>query len=144
MLVGVSDAGFTASSVGTWYRALGQPPGMPPNWVFGPVWTVLYVLMAVSAWLVWCRQDAAPRRTFAALRLWGWQLLLNAAWTPAFFGLRSPVLGLVVILALFTLVVLTTVVFRRVNLVASTLLIPYAAWVAYATYLNAGVLVLNR
>lgn len=141
--MGVSGAGFTASSVGTWFHALARPPGNPPNWVFGPVWTVLYALMGVSAWMVWRGQDAAPRRTFAALRLWGWQLLLNAAWAPAFFGLHSPLLGLVVILLLLALILLTIGVFRHLNGTASALLLPYAAWVAYATYLNAGFLLLN-
>lgn len=117
---------------------------MPPDWVFGPVWTVLYVLMGVSAWLVWRRQDLAPHRTFVALRLWGWQLLLNALWTPAFFGLRNPVLGLVVVVALLVLVLLTIVAFHRVRrMTAAALLVPYAAWIAYATYLNAGIVWLN-
>ncbi len=127
-----------------WYRALLHPPGTPPDWVFGPVWTVLYVLMGVSAWLVWRRQDTAPQRTFVALRLWGWQLLLNAMWTPALFGLRSPILGLVIILALLTLILLTIIAFRRVRrMTAAALLVPYAAWVAYVAYLNAGIVLLN-
>lgn len=143
LLVGASGAGFTASSVGTWFRTLARPPGTPPDWVFAPVWTVLYPLMGVSAWLVWRGQDMAPRRSFAALRLWGWQLLLNAAWTPAFFGLRSPALGLAVVVPLFALALLTIAVFRRLNGTAAALLAPYAAWVAYAAYLNAGFLALN-
>lgn len=143
LLVGVSAAGFTASSVATWFRTLARPPGAPPDWLFGPVWTVLYALMGVSAWLVWRGQDAAPRRTFAALRLWGWQLLVNAAWTPAFFGLHSPALGIVVIVLLLAMVLLTIAAFRRLNPTAAALLLPYAAWVAYATYLNAGFLLLN-
>lgn len=128
-----------------WYRALAHPPGTTPDWLFSPVWTVLYVLMGVSAWLVWCRQDIAPQRTFVALRLWGWQLLLSAAWTPALFGLRSPVLSLVIVLPLLALIVLTIRTFRRVRgMAAAALLLPYAAWVAYVTYLNVGILVLNH
>ncbi len=144
LLVAVSDAGFTASSMNGWYRALIHPPGTLPDWVFGPVWTLLYVLIGVSAWLVWQRQDTAPQRTFVALRLWGWQLLLNAVWTPALFGLRSPILGLVVILSLLVLILLTIIAFRRVRrTTAAALLVPYAAWVVYVTYLNAGILFLN-
>ena len=129
--------------MGGWYHTLARPVGTPPDWVFGPVWAVLYVLMGTSAWLVWRQQDVSPRRTFAALRLWGWQLILNAAWTPAFFGLRSPVTGLVVIVALLALILLTVVVFRRVCEPAAAMLIPYAAWVVYATYVNAGFVALN-
>lgn len=139
----MSGAGFTASSLSVWYHALARPPGTPPDWAFGLVWTVLYVLMGISAWLVWRRQDAAPRGTFAALRLWGWQLLLNAAWTPAFFGLRSPLLGLLVVVPLLALVLLTTGVFHRLSHTAAALLFPYAAWVAYATYLSVGFVLLN-
>lgn len=127
-----------------WYRTLAHPPGTPPDWVFGPVWTVLYVLMGVSAWLVWRRQDIAPQRTFLALRLWGWQLLLNALWTPAFFGLRSLTLGLAIVLSLLALILLTIIAFHRVRrTAAAALLVPYAAWVAYVVYLNVGFLLLN-
>ena len=143
LLVGVADAGFMASSLPTWFHSLARPLGTPPDWLFGPVWAVLYALMGVSAWLIWREQDAAPRRTFAALRLWGWQLLLNAAWTPAFFGLRSPAAGLVVVLLLLALILLTIIAFRRLNSRASVLLLPYAAWVVYVIYLNAGIVVLN-
>ena len=144
MLVGISDAGFTASSVNGWYRALAHPPGTPPDWVFSPVWTVLYVFMGVSAWLVWRHQDAAPYRTFVALRLWGWQLLLNALWTPAFFGLRNPLVALVIIVSLLVMILLTIIAFRRVRrTTAAALLVPYASWVAYVIYLNAGFLMLN-
>lgn len=107
------------------------------------MWTVLYALMGTSAWLVWRRQDLAPGRTFAALRLWGWQLLLNAAWTPAFFGLHSPLLGLVIIVILLALILLTIGVFHRLSSAAAALLVPYAAWVAYATYLNTGFVLLS-
>lgn len=127
-----------------WYHALAHPPGTPSGWVLGPIWTVLYILLGVAAWLVWRRQDTAPHRTFVALRLWGWQLLLNALWTPAFFGLRNPVLGLAIIVSLLVLVLLTVVAFHRVRrTTAAALLIPYTAWVAYVTYLNAGIVWLN-
>ena len=139
----MSAGGFTVSSMTGWYHALTNPPGTPPDWAFAPVWTVLYVLMGLSAWLVWREQDVAPGRTFSALRLWGWQLLANAAWTPAFFGLHSPVLGLSVVVTLLILVALTILLFRRVSSTAAALLVPYLAWVAYATYLNTGFVVLN-
>ncbi len=112
---------------------------MPPNWAFPVVWTTLYVMIGTAAWLVW-RQPLHRR----ALRLWGWQLLLNAIWTPAFFGLQSPILGLVVILPLLVLIALTIRAFFRLSTLAAWLLVPYGLWTVYATYLNAGFWWLNR
>ncbi len=130
---------MTATSVGGWYLSLTRPPGTPPNWVFGPVWTVLYVLMALAAWMVWRRVGAGP-----ALRLWGWQLAANALWSPVFFGLRSPALGLAAILLMLALVAATARVFHRIRPLAGALMLPYLAWVSYATYLNLGLWWLNR
>ena len=126
-----------------WYLSLAAPPGTPPRFVFGPVWTVLYVLIGVAGWLVWRRIGAASmlRRP---LRLWGWQLLANALWTPAFFGLHSPQAGLAVMLALLGLVLLTLRDFARVNVLAAGLFAPYALWVTYAAYLNIGFWWLNH
>lgn len=129
---------MNALSVHTWYLTLRPPPLTPPGVVFGPVWTVLYVLMGVAAWRVWRTKGHA-----AALRLWGWQLAANALWTPAFFGLRSPTLGLVVILGLLALIVLTIRAFRAHDRWAAAMLLPYLAWVCFATYLNAGFWWLN-
>nr|WP_283949950.1 TspO/MBR family protein [Limobrevibacterium gyesilva] len=140
LLVGAANGTMTATSVRTWYLALAWPPGTPPNWVFAPVWTTLYVLIGTAAWLVWCRPSPGQRR---ALLLWGWQLLLNAAWTPAFFGLHSPALGLLVILPLLCLIGLTIRAFAAQRPVAAALMVPYAAWTCYATYLNVGFLWLN-
>jgi tryptophan-rich sensory protein len=133
----VADGAVTALSVRTWYLTLTPPPGTPPNWVFGPVWTVLYVMMAVAAWLVW------RVGSMRAVRVWGWQLLLNALWTPAFFGLQSTGLGLVLIVSLLVMVAVTLMIFRRVQPIAALLMVPYLAWVGYATYLNAGFWWLN-
>ena len=141
LLVGVTAGAATRSSVDTWYAGLQKPPGTPPPLVFPIVWTALYVLMGTAAWLVWQHGSVRPVRHF--LRRWGWQLLLNAAWTPAFFGLRSPALGLAVILPLLATVVWTARGFFSVQRVAGWMLVPYAAWVAYAAYLNGGILLLN-
>jgi tryptophan-rich sensory protein len=138
VLVGAVAGTITARTVGTWYLALTAPPGTPPNWVFGPVWMALYVSIGIAAWLIWCRAG-----TGRALRLWGWQLLANAAWTPAFFGARSPALALAVILCLVVLVVFTIRAFRRIRPLAALLMLPYLAWTCYATYLTAGFLILN-
>lgn len=137
--MGAANGALTQTSVHTWYLNLTAPPGTPPNWVFAPVWTVLYVAMGIAAWLVWRR----PRHN-APLRLWGWQLLVNALWTPAFFGFRLPLLALGVMVVLVVLIALTIRAFARVRSDAALLLVPYWLWACYATYLNAGFWVLNR
>ena len=140
LLVGLSSGSITAVAVREWYPSLVAPPGRPPNWLFAPVWTALYVAIGVAAWRVW-RQPLPNRR---ALRRWGWQLLFNAAWTPAFFGLHSPALGLAVILPLLVLIALTIRSFVHLDRIAGWLLLPYLAWTTYATYLNLGFWWLNR
>jgi translocator protein len=118
---------------GTWYAGLEKPPWNPPSWVFGPVWTTLYVLMGVAAWLVWDRSGAGAS---AALTLFVVQLVLNAAWSWLFFGLQSPGLALIEIVVLWALIVATTMLFWRVRAGAGALMLPYLAWVTFATALN--------
>ncbi len=139
LLVGAVSGAVTSAGVATWYTTLQAPPGTPPNQVFAPVWTLLFIMMGVAAWLVWRRP--LHRR---ALRLWGWQLAVNAAWSQAFFGLHSPALGLAVILVLLPLIALTIRAFARVHALAAALLLPYIVWASYATYLNLGFWWLNR
>jgi len=125
---------------GAWYGHLRKPPGTPPDVVFGPVWTLLYLAIAVAAWRVWrARPGPSP-----ALALWGGQLVLNAAWSWLFFGLQRPGVALLDLAVLLPLVALTAVAFRAVDRVAGLLLLPYLLWVAYAGYLNAGIWWLNR
>ncbi len=143
LLVGASAAAVNASAIGGWYASLVRPPGNPPSWVFPPVWTVLYIMTGTSAWLIWWRAPQG-RRQNAALQLWGWQLLLNAAWSPAFFGLHSPATGLLVIVPLVVLIGITIGAFARLHRLAAVLLVPYLAWTCYATYLNAGFWWLNH
>ncbi len=150
LLVGLCNGLLTARQVSGWYLSLNRPPGTPPNWLFGPVWTVLYVMMGVAAWLVWRRatQVAETSPTAASqymrlLRLWGWQLLLNAAWTPVFFGLHRLAMAQAVILLLLAALVATIAAFARVHRQAAALMLPYLGWTCYATYLNAGFLWLN-
>ncbi len=145
LLAGVSGAVVTIPAVRTWYPTLAHPPGTPPDWLFGPVWTVLYALMGVAAWLVWRRiaRAGATPAALRPLRLWGWQLGLNALWSPAMFGLHSIGLGLVVIVPLVAAVAWTVTAFRRRHALAAWLLVPYLAWVCYAAYLNAGLMILN-
>lgn len=125
----------TRSNVDGWYRDADKPWFNPPDALFGPVWTVLYVAMAVAAWLAW--------RRGAPTGIWWVQLALNLAWTPVFFGLEQLWLGLVVILLLDLAVVATIVTFRRNSRAASWLLAPYLAWILFATALNLGIALLN-
>ena len=139
LLVGAASGGLTANSLRTWYLTLTAPPLTPPRWVFGPVWGLLYVTIGVAGWMVWRRSV-----TVRPLRLWGWQLLANALWAPAFFGLHRPDLGLVVIAAILVLTGLTIHAFARVSRLAAWLMVPYLAWICFAAYLDVGFCWLNR
>lgn len=119
---------------GEWYATLRKPSWNPPAWVFGPVWTALYTMMAVAAWLVWRRGGWAAQRRPLALFLV--QLALNAGWTPLFFGLKSPGLALAEIGLLWLAIVGTLIAFARVSRAAAWLLAPYLAWVSFAAALN--------
>ncbi len=119
---------------GEWYAALRKPSWNPPGWVFGPVWSALYTMMGVSAWLVWRRGGFAAQR--GPLMLFLVQLGLNAAWTPLFFGWRRPGVALVEIILLWLTIGATILAFRRVSRPAAWLLVPYLAWVGFATVLN--------
>ena len=116
---------------GAWYAALNKPAWNPPAWVFGPAWTLLYTLMAIAAWLVW-KRDGWRR----PLSLYFVQLLLNAAWTPIFFGAHQLGWALVEIVLLWIAILLTLLAFRGVNRMAAWLMVPYLAWVSFATFLN--------
>jgi tryptophan-rich sensory protein len=150
VLAGCLAASYGAAAIGNalaggqwdgWYEALRKPAFNPPGWVFGPVWTVLYACMGVAAWLVWRRRGL--RRGAPALLLFAGQLLLNAAWTPLFFGLRSPGLALVDIAGLWVMIVLTTWAFFRASRLAGWLMVPYLGWVSFAAVLNAALWRLN-
>lgn len=119
---------------GEWYAALEKPRGTPPNWLFGPVWSLLYTAIAVTGWMLW----RAPRgwRRRATLVLWGVQLLLNAAWSWLFFGRHELGAALVDILALECAIAALAAIAWHVDRRAAWLLVPYWIWVAYATYLN--------
>jgi benzodiazapine receptor len=119
-------------NIDTWYATLNKPFFSAPNWVFGPVWTILYALMGIAAFLVWRAQN----KNQTALRLYWIQLALNAIWVPLFFGLRSLSLSLLDIVALLILIVATIIAFARVRTAAAFLLAPYLLWVLFATALN--------
>ncbi len=142
LLAGWLGSMATTPNIPTWYAGLDKPSFNPPNAIFPVVWTVLYILMAVAAWMVW-RTPAAPPRRRAALVLYAIQLVLNVAWSFAFFGAQSPLAGLVVIGLLLGAIVATILAFRAVNRIAAWLLLPYLAWVAFAMVLNAAIFSLN-
>lgn len=142
LLVGAVGGLFTQSSVDTWYQELERPSFTPPGWLFGPVWTGLYVLMGVAAYIVW-RNGWALATVRVALLWFLAQLVFNGLWSPVFFGLRSPVGGLVVIVPLLLAIVATVRAFWRVSPLAAGLLVPYLLWTAFAAVLNAAIAVLN-
>jgi benzodiazapine receptor len=141
LAVGALGGWVTASSVKDWYPTIAKPSFNPPNWMFGPVWTILYVMMGIAAWRVWCkaRRDAAR----GPLALFALQLTLNLGWSIAFFGLREIGAAVVVIVALEIAILLTLLQFRRIDGLAAALLVPYALWVAFATALNVAIWRLN-
>jgi translocator protein len=124
----------TSSSVGTWYQTLAKPSWNPPSWIFGPVWTVLYLLMAIAAWLVWLKAGWDNAR--AAITWFALQLVLNVLWSFLFFGLHLPGWAFVEIIFLWAAILITTVLFCRQSVTAAALLIPYLAWTAFAAVLN--------
>jgi tryptophan-rich sensory protein len=131
---------FTMVSLGTWYAGLAKPSWNPPNWIFGPVWTVLYAMMAVAGWLVWRAGGPAGRQ---ALRWFAVQLVLNVGWSAVFFGLQMPGVAAVEILALWVAIAGTLATSWRVSRPAGVLLIPYLLWVSFAVALNAAIWRLN-
>ena len=137
LLAGVVGSQFQP---GEWYAGLEKPSWNPPSWVFGPVWTTLYVLMGVASWLVWDRHRGAAQ---AALTLFVVQLIANALWSWLFFGIQSPFLAFIDIVVLWLLIVATTIAFWRLRPIAGALLLPYLAWVTFATALNFAIWRLN-
>jgi benzodiazapine receptor len=139
---GIASA-FTARSVRTWYPSLRKPPGNPPASYFGPAWALIYFLMTIAAWNVWRVGDGWTDAS-AAITVFLIQLALNAAWSVIFFGLRSPGLALIEIVLLWASILASIILFWGISTFSAALLMPYLAWITYATYLNAGIWRLNR
>ena len=133
---------FTTPAIPTWYATLKRPPFAPPNWLFAPVWTTLFVLMGISAFLVWRRGLNDPQVKIA-LGIFIVQLILNALWSVMFFGLRSPLAGLIDIAILWIAILLTILNFFKISTAAGLLLIPYILWVSFAAVLNFSIWRLN-
>jgi tryptophan-rich sensory protein len=134
---------FIDSGMSPWYASLVKPALNPPNWLFGPVWTVLYALMGLAAFLIW-RRGLQTKGVKHALGHFLIQLVLNALWTVIFFGLHRPGLALIEIVVLWLAILFTIIIFRRISRPAAWLMMPYIAWVSVAAYLNASIWFLNR
>jgi len=141
LLVAGAGGAVTAGAVRTWYPRLRKPSWNPPSWLFGPVWSVLYLLMAIAAWLVWRARDAGD--VTIALGLFGVQLALNLSWSVLFFGLRRPAWALAEIVLLWLSIAATVAAFWDRDPIAGALLLPYLAWVAFAGVLNGAIFRLN-
>ena len=142
LVVGALSGFATQSSVDTWYTTLNKPSFNPPNWIFAPVWTLLYILMGIAAGIVW-GQGYSNKSVKTALYFFGFQLLLNASWSIVFFGLQNPLPALVILLILLVLILLTIRRFYVVNRTAAYLMIPYLLWVLFAGLLNFKIVQLN-
>lgn len=129
----------TIPNIPTWYAQLEKPPLLPPNEIFGPVWSVLYLLMGIALFLIW----TSPNKKKLAYAAFFAQLVLNTLWSFVFFGLHQPWLGLIVILLLIGAIIWTMYEFKRISKTATWLFIPYLLWVLFATYLTVGVAILN-
>lgn len=146
-MAGIIGSVFTAPSIPSWYAGLAKPAFNPPAWVFGPVWTTLYALMGISAFLIWREYEASTRgevedlfrrkkQITVALILFGVQLILNTLWSVIFFGLHSPGGALIEIAFLWCAILATIVSFYPISRAAAWLLVPYILWVSFAAYLN--------
>lgn len=142
LLIGFLSGFATQSSVDTWYATLNKPSFNPPNWLFAPVWTLLYLLMGIAAGIVWAK-GFYHVWVKTALYYFGFQLLFNALWSIVFFGFRNPFWALLVILILLVLILYTIKWFKIVSRPAAYLLIPYLLWVAFAMLLNYKIWELN-
>jgi len=135
LFAGLVGSVFTMPAIPTWYAGLNKPSFSPPNWLFGPVWTTLYVLMGISFFLVWEKLKKNPKAK-SALDIFVLQLVLNCLWSVIFFGLKAPLLALIEIILLWLVILITIINFFKISKTAGWLLVPYLAWVSFASFLN--------
>jgi len=137
---GIIGSIFTTPAIGTWYAGLTKPSFNPPNWLFAPVWTLLFLLMGISLFLVWNSKSKSKK---IAIYIFFGQLVLNILWSILFFGMKSPILGVFEIILLWIAILLTIISFVKISKPAGYLLIPYIIWVSFAAALNFALMVLN-
>jgi benzodiazapine receptor len=144
LVIGYLSGMVTRESITTWYPKLVKPFFNPPNWVFAPVWTVLYIMMGIAGGLVWNKIETDEKTVKTAFKFFMIQLALNAAWSFIFFYLHNPFLALIEIVLLWLMIFETYNQFKKIDSKAGMLLLPYLAWVSFAAFLNASVWWLNR
>ena len=146
LAIGYFSGMATQSSIKTWFPTLIKPSFNPPNWVFAPVWSMLYIMMGIAAGLVWNRMEASKDKELVkkSLIFFAIQLGLNALWSVLFFGLRNPMLALIEIVLLWLMIYETYIKFGKIDKIAGYLFLPYLAWVSFATVLNASIWWLNK
>lgn len=144
LVIGYFSGIVTRSAIADWYPTLIKPSFNPPNWIFAPVWSMLYVMMGVAAGLVWDRMQQESEVVKKALLFFAIQLGLNALWSYLFFGLHNPMLAGLEIIVLWLMIYETYVQFAKINKIAGYLFIPYLAWVSFAAVLNASIWWLNK
>lgn len=144
LAVGYLSSLVTQSSIDTWYPTIEKPFFNPPNWVFAPVWTLLFIMMGVAGGLIWNKLETNEKEVKKALFFFTVQLLLNALWSYLFFGLCNIFLALIEIILLWLIIYETYILFKKIDKKAGWLLIPYLVWVAFATLLTGAIYYLNR
>lgn len=142
-LVGLLSTPITIHAIPTWYASLHKPFFNPPNWIFGPVWTILYFLIGIAVYFIWI-SGKKKKVVTQALLYFLIQLFFNFLWSFLFFGLQSPLLGMIDIIVLFILILVTIMKFSKVSKPATYLLLPYLLWVGFATLLNISIVLLNQ
>jgi tryptophan-rich sensory protein len=140
---GIIGSVFTTPSIPGWYAALAKPPFNPPNWIFAPVWTALYAMMGISAYLVY-ENGIRKKEVRKALAVFTMQLILNTLWSIVFFGAHMMFAAIIVILFLWAMILVSILLFHRISRAAAYLLVPYILWVTFATVLNISLYTLNR
>ena len=143
LAVGFSSSLFTRPEIDSWYKTIQKPDWQPPNWLFGPVWTTLYILMGIALYLVW-KSNVQESKKRPAIILWTIQLVLNFFWSFIFFRLHQLGLALAEIIVLWIFILLTIFSFARINKLAAWLLVPYISWVSFASILTYTIYQLNR
>ncbi len=143
-IVGAIGSIFTIPNIPIWYASLVKPFFSPPNWVFGPVWTLLFLLMGIALYIIWeIKEKKLLEKRFYALSWFKIQFAFNVIWSYLFFGLRNPFYGFIGIIFLWCSIVLTIIYFYKINKKAAYLLVPYLVWVSFATILNYSIMMLN-
>lgn len=142
LMAGAIGSIFTTPAIPVWYAGLNKPFFSPPNRIFAPVWTALYILMGISAYMIWTKRKDGPE-ALKGLAVFAAQLGLNTMWSVVFFGFRDPFLALLVIVALWAFILMSMIQFNKVSRNAALLLVPYIVWVSFASLLNAAVWLMN-